>query len=86
MWTILEPLCYVSYATLVYGELGFIYFVDNSRMRTELNRTPIGDESIIHVNHTSKLYMAPKALSSQPRVAHVLNDLEPFIASKALSS
>ena len=45
MWTILEPLCYVSYATLVYGELGFIYFVDNSRMRTELNRTPIGDES-----------------------------------------
>ena len=45
LWTILEPLCYASYATLVYGELGFINFVDNSRLRAELNRTPIGDES-----------------------------------------
>ena len=30
MWTILEPLYYVSYATLVRGDLGFINFVDNT--------------------------------------------------------
>ena len=30
MWTILEPLYYVSYATLVWGDLGFINFVDNT--------------------------------------------------------
>ena len=29
---ILEPLYYVSYATLVWGDLGFINFVDNTRL------------------------------------------------------
>ena len=44
---ILEPLCYASYATLVYGEIRFINFVDNSHLRIESNSTPIGDESAI---------------------------------------
>ena len=30
LWTILEPLYYVSYATLVWSDLGFINFVDNT--------------------------------------------------------
>ena len=29
---ILEPLYYVSYATLVWGDLGFINFVDNTHL------------------------------------------------------
>ena len=29
---ILEPLYYVSYATLVWGDLSFINFVDNTRL------------------------------------------------------
>ena len=32
MWTILEPLYYVSYATLVWGDLGLINFVDNTHL------------------------------------------------------
>ena len=35
---ILEPLYYASYATIIYGELGFWNFVDNSCLRTESSR------------------------------------------------
>ena len=48
LWTILEPLCYVSHATLVYGDLGFINFVDNTHPGTRIKWHRLG------TNHFSK--------------------------------
>ena len=42
---ILEPPYYSSHTTLVYGDLGFINFVDNKRLAQESNATVVGDES-----------------------------------------
>ena len=50
MLMILEPLYYVSYATLVWGDLGFINFVDNTRLSqnqmARLQWGRINDQSI----------------------------------------
>ena len=54
LWTILEPLYYASYATLVHGELGLEILSIPPVWWLNQSRTPIGDESLRHFVSVNK--------------------------------